>query len=104
MSYPRYVNNVHVGYYIHRNRITWLSDEEWYTLGYWHILSTHEHDARFPTKGKASKNKEKNYSASDQGRSLSPRGGEGHAGGAASSSPPPPEPPVEGGNPWEDLN
>eukprot|EP00959_Pyramimonas_sp_CCMP1952_P308372 6453687-Pyramimonas_sp.AAC.1 len=86
VSSPRYVSDFHVGHYVHRDRITWLSDEEWWTLGLWHALSKFERDAHFPpNKGKASKNKEKSYSAADhtskgKGRSRSPRGGDGQTG------------------------
>eukprot|EP00959_Pyramimonas_sp_CCMP1952_P119980 2508564-Pyramimonas_sp.AAC.1 len=43
VSYPRYVNNVQVGCYVHRDRITWLSDDvRWSQIR--HTLSSCEHD------------------------------------------------------------
>eukprot|EP00959_Pyramimonas_sp_CCMP1952_P130841 2735857-Pyramimonas_sp.AAC.1 len=47
-SYPCYVNGTLVGHHIHRNRITWLTNDEWYNLPYWTRLSKWEHEQHFP--------------------------------------------------------
>eukprot|EP00959_Pyramimonas_sp_CCMP1952_P318439 6663388-Pyramimonas_sp.AAC.1 len=106
VSYPHYANNVQVVCCVHRDRISWMSDDVWWSQ-IRHALSLSEHDFRFPPKGKASKNKGNNYRAAHyagrgRGRSRSPRGGEGQTGGSAPSSPRPPTPPTGDCSPFGD--